>query len=198
MISTAALLATVWAGAQNAPASGASHPNAPGSVANPPAVRGINTSGARRVTKEMLKTPFTARHLIGKPVYDQSGKRIGDVRDVIPGGPPPASPAAGRPATPAAEAQSRPGPLGSDRVADGGNATAGAEPGSGTRQDSSAEESALIIRTGGFAGFGAVLLHIPMSQVSVDAATDRLVLTLSPAELEQLKDGGNRYPDTTN
>src|SRR4051812_10762481 len=164
VLALALLLLPAFAGAQSAPASGVTRPDAPGSVANPPAVRGINTSEVRRVTKDSLKAQVTARHLLGKPVYDRQGNKIGDIQDVLPGGRGPAS-AAGKTGDPAAAAlQSQPGPLGSDRVAEGGNATSGAERGGGQPAAASPDESAVIISTGGVAGFGSILLRVPLSQ----------------------------------
>ena len=37
----------------------------------------------RRVSEDSLESQFTAKDLIGKELYDRSGKRIGEVKDIV-------------------------------------------------------------------------------------------------------------------
>jgi hypothetical protein len=42
-----------------------------------------STSNIRRLNDDALEHQFTAKDLIGKELYDRSGKRIGEVKDVV-------------------------------------------------------------------------------------------------------------------
>jgi hypothetical protein len=61
-----------------------------------------------------------------------------------------------------------------------------------------ANEPAVIIIAGGFAGLGGTTLRASMSQLRYDANERRLVLAVDEAQLSTLKDPGNRYPHTAN
>jgi hypothetical protein len=151
----------------------------------PPAVRGVNDSGVRRIDKETVDALLTVRELLGKSIVNAAGTRIGEVKDIVPGGPGPLSPLAENRTT---AAEARPGALAPGQPKERANQADDLAPG----------DSWVIISSGGIAGIGAVLFRAPLSHLKMDASGRRLTLDLSEAELSQLKQIDQRYPDTAN
>lgn len=157
----------------------------------------------------MVDRQFTAKQLIGKDVYDNRGKKIGEVKDVIldsTGAQQLASALTSRVATRAPESSSTAsgagttgstGSAASTRSSDTADSGMSGATGSGSAIARSSGLAsfpgtttgpAAIVSFGGFMGVGNNLLQVPLSQLRYDAGRDHLTLNVTETELSNLKD----------
>ncbi len=169
-----------------------------------------------RISSAALDRQFTAKDLIGKDVYDNQNKKVGEVKDVVLD----SSQSRQLASALSMKAGRHSGRVGnSDASASGsmGNGTASGSVGVGNASVSGSvntgmadndtdagrssdrsrmdgdhprwghSEPSAIISYGGFLGMGDNLLRVPISQLNYDSAQDRLTLNVTETELSSLK-----------
>lgn len=161
----------------------------------------------RRISESNVDRQFTAKALIGKDVYDNSNKKVGEVRDVVLDSSHAQQLAtalsmrsSGRSAANTSSSMSTATTTGSstastadtnaatrDRPTVGGAIDSISSTASDLASSFAASEPAAIISYGGFMGAGGTLFRVPLSQLRYDSATDHIALNVSDNELATLK-----------
>lgn len=179
------------------------------------------TSGAgsvgsiRRLNEDAVERQFTAKDLIGKEVYDRSGKRVGEVKDIVLASstnPQLASGLSKHGNVVSTDASATRSTTGTTRTTSGsvagvgasGSVKTGGETGasaSGTLGRTSSagaaashaqsmmgamSENAVVISSGGFLGAGNSMLRVPLSQLNYDTAEERITINVAESELSSL------------
>jgi len=136
----------------------------------------VHTAGSKgnavtRVTKDSVENRFTAKDLIGAPVHDRAGDKIGDIADIDLQG-------------------SVPGTL--SRAFNNNQATDRA--GNPTMSTSGAAERAdahatVLVSVGGLFGVGDDLVSVPMSALTYNSTKERFEMSTSKAEIVALAEG---------
>lgn len=176
---------------------------------------GSGVAGIDRLTQREVDSQLTAKALIGKNVYDNAGKRVGEVKDIVldsSRAPQLAGVVSGHDRDNASNTSStsasRPSSSGAATTS-GGYASTNGSNSSSTRSSGSSDtmsndisraSSALqgmassltssgpsaIISSGGFLGMGDNLLRVPLTQLSYDSGSDHITLNVSQEELSSL------------
>lgn len=176
------------------------------------AMTAAGTASIRRVSENAIERQFTAKALIGKDVYDNSNKKVGEVRDVVldsSRSPQLASALSMRSgsrssgmratsdasvnAAGAAGASTQTGSASTSEPTVSGAIASSAERMASSAADlaafgaGSSSEPAAIVSYGGFMGAGGTLFRVPLSQLRYDSSNDRIALNVSDSELASLK-----------
>ncbi len=165
----------------------------------------------QRISQDSLDRQFTAKDLIGKDVYDNRDKKVGEVRDVVLD-----SAGAQQLASALSMKAGHSGAVGSSSGARAsgsvGGGTASGSVGMGDTSVSGSvntragdrssmgstahelasmgsmmSEPAAVISFGGFMGVGDNLIRVPISQLRYDSSKDHLTLNVAETELSSLK-----------
>lgn len=178
-----------------------------------PSVSGGSIGSIQRVSDQTIDRQFTAKDLIGKEVYDNRDKRIGEIKDVVLD-----SSQFQQLASSIGSRESQTGSSGSSTV-NSGSATNSSSTGmnssdhnssrvststsSGAANTSSgagatgmhmgsdyasmSSEPAAIISHGGLLGVGNNLLRVPLSQLNFDQNSRHLTVNVSEQQLSSLQ-----------
>lgn len=167
------------------------------------------------MNEEAVERQFTAKDLIGKEVYDRSGKRVGEVKDIVLASstnPQLASGLSKHGNVASTDASTTRSSTGTTRTASGsvggvgasGSVTTGGESGvsaSGTLGGTSVagaaashaqsmmgamSENAVVVSYGGFLGAGNSMLRVPLSQLNYDTSEERITINVAESELSSL------------
>jgi hypothetical protein len=161
-----------------------------------------------------VKSQFTAKDLIGKEIYDKSGKRIGEVKDVVLGSsvnPQLATGLSERGKVASVDTATTRSSTGTTRTATGsvgdvgatgsvttsdrgvsasgtlgGTTSAGAASARAQSMMGAMSENAVIVSYGGFLGAGNNMLRVPLSQLGFDASNERITVNVTESELSSL------------
>jgi sporulation protein YlmC with PRC-barrel domain len=155
------------------------------------------SSQVERISENALGRCVTANHLMGKDVYDNQGKKIGEVKDVV---------VTGQGSTLSQMNSKKTDSDDLNSASDTGSAKNLAmanDSGSDMNSSSSSDDlnhsssttmnaaggmalPAVIISYGGFLGMGNNLLRVPLNQLNYDKQKDRLTLNVSESEIKNL------------
>jgi hypothetical protein len=172
------------------------------------------SASIRRLNEDAVERQFTAKDLIGKELYDQAGKRIGEVKDVVLAASANPQLATGlakrgnvvstdtsttRSSTDTTRTASgtagRVGATGSVSTSDsgvgvsgslGGTTSAGAAASQAQAMMGAMSENAVVVSYGGFLGAGNSLIRVPLSQLNYDANNERITINVTESELSSL------------
>ncbi len=151
------------------------------------------TMNIERVSAESIDHQFTAKALIGKDVYDNQNKKVGEVRDVVLDtsmAPQLATSLAARSAEKNRNSSSDMNTSGSGTMPSA-NGTSGSTGSSSSNMETAANPMgsgpAAIVSYGGFMGAGGTLFRIPLSQLRYDSSNNHITLNVSDSELSSLK-----------
>jgi hypothetical protein len=175
---------------------------------------GSGTASIRRLNEDAVERQFTAKDLIGKELYDQAGKRIGEVKDIVlgsAGNPELASGLSKRGNMASADTSTSRSSTGTTRTASGsvggvgatgsvstsdsGVGVSGSLGGTGSARAASTQaqsmmgsmsETAVVVSYGGFLGAGNSLLRVPLSQLNYDSSNERITINVAESELSSL------------
>jgi hypothetical protein len=166
-----------------------------------------STSNIRRLSDDALEHQFTAKDLIGKELYDRSGKRIGEVKDLVLASS--TNPQLAQNVKMQDRASSRRSSSSTDTSTSGSATTAsngvgatgsvgrsqsGDTSGSSVATDmahaagsmSGMSEDAVVVSYGGFLGAGNSLIRVPLSQLNFDASNKHFTVNIAESELASL------------
>lgn len=176
-----------------------------------PSVSGSSVGSIQRVNDQTIDRQFTAKDLIGKEVYDNRDKRIGEIKDIVLD-----SSQFQQLASSIGSRESQSSTFGSSAVnggadtnsssavvsssdrnsgrasssssSDVANTSAGAATSLHTGSDyaSVSSEPAAIISHGGLLGVGNNLLRVPLSQLNFDQNSRHLTVNVSEQQLSSL------------
>jgi hypothetical protein len=182
-----------------------------------PSVSGSSVGSIQRVNDQTLDRQFTAKDLIGKEVYDNRDKRIGEIKDVVLDSTQFSQLAS---AIGSRVAQTGTYGGGSDSTASNGTSssdrnssrlssdspksvanTGASADATSVRQGSDfasmSSEPAAIISHGGLLGVGNDLLSVPLSQLNFDQNKHHLTLNVSEQQLSSLQSPSDRARSAT-
>jgi hypothetical protein len=191
-------------------------------ISSTPSVSGSSIGSIQRVNDQTLDRKFTAKDLIGKEVYDNRDKRIGEIKDVVLD-----STQFSQLASAIGTREMQTGSYGSSTVNAGSDSTASndlsssdrhgsrvnsdsskgiANPSAGAAATSArsgsdfastSSEPAAIISHGGLLGVGNDLLSVPLSQLMFDQNKHHLTLNVSEQQLSSLQSPGDAARSAT-
>ena len=181
---------------------------------------GAGMGSLRRLNEDAVERQFTAKDLIGKELYDQSGKRIGEVKDILlgsSGNPQLASGLSKGGNVASVDSSTSRSSTGTTRTASGsvggvgatgsvttsesggvgvsgslgGTSSAGAASTHAQSMMGSMSETAVVVSYGGFLGAGNSLIRVPLSQLNYDQSNERITINVSESELSSLPEASD-------
>lgn len=162
----------------------------------------------QRISQNSLDRQFTAKDLIGKDVYDNRDKKVGEVKDVVldasrapelasalatkSGHSGSVGSSSGVNASGSVGSGTASGSVGIGSASVNGSLNTGSRSGmSSSSQDMSSlgstSEPSAVVSFGGFMGMGDNLIRVPLSQLRYNSGNQHITLNVSDTELTSLK-----------